>query len=571
MNFDYFTIAAVVDELTQTIQGGRVQDTLEIGEDAIGLEIYYNHARRYLLISAHPVEARIHLVSDRVRRGVETPSPLGLMLRRYVEDGKLIAISQPAWERIIHLEFEGAEGLLTLIVEPMQRRSNILLVREGRIMDCLRRVGSDENRVRVSLPGHPYVPPPPQINKHLPTDLSYELIQQMLDSDPSKAAWRALTDTIIGFSPMLAKEAVYRAMQRATLKAGDTSARDLYSSTSALLEPLFARKWQPGITEADGQITSFAAYPITFLPGWREIGGISEAVAEFYGAPVGIEAYDAGKKPIQAVIVEAQEKIEHKLESLLRSFSDESEREHLRQSGELLLAYQYQITPGQTSFSAQYDFDKPALDIKIDPTMSALDNAKEYFDKYERSKRAAAEIPALIKATQVELDFLRQLETDLMLAANWPEIGEVQDALQLNGYWRGSKTARPKGGKSGPLKVTTPDSIVIWVGRNARQNEDVTFTKGRPEDLWLHAHGVPGAHVIIKTNGRAVNAGVLQRAAELAAYYSASRGEGRVLVDVTERRYVRKIKGGKPGMVTYKNESPIDAVPTGETSSKMDL
>src|SRR5437870_275172 len=100
MNFDYFTIAAIVDELTQSILGGRVQDTLEIGEDAIGLEIYHNHARRYLLISAHPVEARIHLVSDRVRRGVENPSPLGLMLRRYVEDGKLVAISQPAWERI---------------------------------------------------------------------------------------------------------------------------------------------------------------------------------------------------------------------------------------------------------------------------------------------------------------------------------------------------------------------------------------------------------------------------------------------------------------------------------------
>ena len=138
----------------------------------------------------------------------------------------------------------------------------------------------------------------------------------------------------------------------------------------------------------------------------------------------------------------------------------------------------------------------------------------------------------------------------------------LQDVLQANGYWRGPKTARPQGGKSGPLKVTTPEGIVIWVGRNSRQNEEVTFGKGKPEDLWLHARGVPGAHVIIKSGGRSMPPGIIQKAAGLAAYYSASRSEGRVLVDVTERRHVRKIKGGKEGMVTYRNESPIEAVPT---------
>src|ERR1041385_9151832 len=135
MNYDVFTTAAIVDELTQTIQGGRVQDSLEIGDSAVGLEIYANHIRHYLLVSAHPQEARVQLVSDRLRRGVEQPSPLGLMLRRYVEGGRLISIQQPAWERVVQFEFEGAEGPLTLVAEPMERRSNILLVRQGRIMD----------------------------------------------------------------------------------------------------------------------------------------------------------------------------------------------------------------------------------------------------------------------------------------------------------------------------------------------------------------------------------------------------------------------------------------------------
>src|SRR5258707_10133542 len=287
MNYDVFTIAAVVDELKQTLQAGRIQDSFEIGDSAIGLEIYATHARHYLLISAHPQEARVQLVGDRVRRGVEQPSPLGLMLRRYVEGGRLVAIQQSAWERVIQFEFEGPEGPLTLIAEPMERRSNILLVRDGKIMDCLRRVGADENRVRVSLPGHQYVPPRRQLHKQPPTDLSLELIGAALDADPGKAVWRSLTDNILGFSPMLAKEAVYRAMQRANIKAGDTSARDLYRTAHELLEPLLAHRWQPGITQADGLVTGYATYPVTYLPGWQASATISEALAKFYGAPVG--------------------------------------------------------------------------------------------------------------------------------------------------------------------------------------------------------------------------------------------------------------------------------------------
>ncbi len=561
MNYDVFTITAIVDELSQQILGGRVQDSLEIGEAALGLEIYAGRTRHYLLISAHPQEARVHLTPERMRRGVEQPSPLGLMLRRNIEGAGLTAIYQPPWERVIQFEFEGAEGQFTLIAEPMERRSNILLVRDGKIMDCLRRVGADENRVRVSLPGHQYVPPPRQLHKQPPTDLSLELIGAALDADPGKAAWRSLTDNILGFSPMLAKEAVYRAMQRANIKAGDTSARDLYSAAHELLAPLLAHHWQPGITKTDGLVTSYATYPVGHLPGWESVESISTALDRFYGAHVGIEAYDAAKKPVEAVITEARERVEKRLAALRRAERDETERERLRQSGELILAYQHQIAAGQATFSAQYDFDAPALDIKLDPRMSALENAKNYFEQYEKAKRAAGEVPALIQAAQGEVDFLRQLETDLALAANFPEIGEVQDALQANGYWRGPRTARPKGGKSGPLKVTTSEGIVIWVGRNARQNEEVTFGKGKPEDLWLHTHGFPGAHVIIKSEGRTISASVIQQAASLAAYYSAARSEGHVLVDVTERRHVRKIKGGKPGMVTYRNESPVDAVP----------
>jgi len=566
MNVDVFTIAAVVAELNDKLVGGKIQDSLELGNDAIGFEVFQGGKRHYLMVSADPQEARIHLVADRVRRGVENPSPLGLMLRRYVEGARLTAVSQPAWERIVHVRFDGPEGEFLLIVEPMERRSNILLVRDGVIMDCMRRVGPDENRVRLSLPGHAYVPPPPQPLKRAPTLLTPALIGDMLDADPGKVAWRLLTEKLLGFSPMLAKETIYRAAGRFDCRAEDVSARTLNEVISALIAQLEESRFEPGITGASGLVTAFAAYEITYLSGWQpaEDHSISVAMAAYFGAPVGEDAYEAAKQPVQTQINEAVDKVARRLEGLRRQERDQTELERLRQSGELILAYQHQITRRQTSFSAQYDFDSPPLEIALDPMLNAVENARHYFEQYEKAKRASAEIPSLVRAAENELAFLRQIETDLKLAANWPDIGEVQDTLQANGYWKGPKSARPRGGKSGPLKVSTPEGIVIWVGRNSRQNEDVTFAKGRPEDLWLHARGVPGAHVVIKNGGRSVPTGVLNRAAGLAAYYSAARSEGHALVDVTERRYVRKIKGGKPGMVTYRNESPVDAVPARE-------
>lgn len=567
MNFDVFTIAALVDELNASLNDGKVQDTLELGNDSIGMEVYSftDHRRHYLMLSADPTLARVQVLEDKLRRGVETPTPLGLMLRRDIEEARIVGIRQPEYERVIMFDLKGAAGEFTLVCEPMERRANILLLRDGMILDCLRRVGPQENRIRLSLPGHEYVPPPPQINKHRPESLTLELLETALKTDPAKHGWRALTDTFLGYSPLLAKETIYRAAGRIDAKCAAIDAVDLLEVMREMLDALLNHRWEPGIVrDEDEQITAFSVYEITHLRGWQPVASINEALGLYYGAPGGIEAYDAAKQPVFGILDDARQKVQRKLDSLKRSETDDTERERLRQSGELILAYQYQIKPKDTMFEAEYDFDKPPLKISLDPKLTPLENAKKYFADYDHAKRAMAEVPQRIEETQQELDYLEQLRSDLTLAANWPEIGEVQDTLQRDGYWTGQKTARPKHTKTGALRVVTPDGIIIWVGRNSRQNEDVTFTKGRPEDLWLHARGVPGAHVIIKTNGRSVSPATIQKAAGLAAFYSNLQNEKRALVDVTERRHVRKIKGGKPGMVTYRNETVMETVPAKE-------
>ena len=565
MYFDAVTAMAVVDELKATLLGGRVQDTVEVDAETIGLEIYASHQRHYVVLSAHQQFARVHLNPEKLRRGVSKPSPLGLLLRRYAEGAWISAIEQPPWERVIVFEFDSPEGVFSLIAEPMERRANVLLVRDdGVIMDCLRRVGPQENRVRVSLPGKPYEPPPPQRLKRDPFTLTPTLLGDLLDANPGERTREVLTRGVLGISPLLAREMVFRATGETNTRAGDTSPRALLSTLQEMLSAFREGRWQPGVVRNEGVVTAYAAYPLSHLEGWEPVSGISQALVQYYGPLVGEDAYDAARQPVRQAIAEARARLQKKLESLRSGLQDDAALERLRRSGELLLAYQYTLQPGARELRAAYDVDGPELVIPLDPALTPLENARRYFEQYEKAKRARAGVPELIAATEQELAYLDQLATDLELATNWPEIGEVQEALQRNGYWRGPRTAGPRGGLAGPLKVTTETGHVIWVGRNARQNDQVTFEKGGPTDLWLHVRGLPGAHVIIKSSGGDVPPDVIRRAAELAAYYSAARNEARVLVDVTQRKYVRKIKGAKPGMVTYRNETPIEVIPRGE-------
>lgn len=566
MYLDVFTLSSLVDEFMDVLVGGRVQDSIDVDHTGIGLEIYAHHHRRYLYLSADQQTPRVHLVEDKLRRGITKPTQLGLLFRRFVEGGSLLHISQPPWERIIQIDVEGPEGEVTIIVEPMERRSNILLVQNGIILDCMRRVGPEENRYRLSLPNHEYMLPPPQVGKHDPFTFTpedmYGIFEQ--NDDPKRKTQQLLTSRILGVSPLLAKEVIYRAGGEVNQKASEADSDTLLDVLREIVTPLGRREWQPGTVETDEGIEAFSVYPLKSIPGWRQVETVSEALSLYYGAPTGEDAYNAAKEPVQMAIRDTQAKLRAKLASLERSMTDDSERETLRQSGELILAYQYALTLGQTELRAQYDFDQPELVIAIDPKLSPLENAQHYFERYNKAKRALDDVPDLIEDTRNELNYLSQLEMDLQLASNWPEIDEVQQVLQAKGYWKGKRAGKIGGGKSAPLRIATKDGFIIWVGRNSRQNEIVTFDKGGGQDLWLHAHDVPGAHVVIRFDGREIPSAIVEKAAAVAAYYSAHRSEGKAIVDVTHCRYVKKIKGAGPGMVTYRNETTLTVVPRSE-------
>ncbi|HID87606.1 MAG TPA: hypothetical protein EYP55_09570, partial [Anaerolineae bacterium] len=212
MYFDALTMAAVAHELRETILGGRVQKVLQPDDLSIGLEVYAGRQRHYLLASAHPQHCRVHLTQTRPRRGVEAPSPLLLLLRKYARGGRISAVVQPPWERILQLELDHPLGMSTLIVEVMGRHSNIILVdATGEVMDAIKRVTPEMTRVRVVLPHRPYAPPPPLAKLAL-SDLTEHRLRRTLAAAQDAPLWRALLGGLRGMSPLLAREIACRAL-----------------------------------------------------------------------------------------------------------------------------------------------------------------------------------------------------------------------------------------------------------------------------------------------------------------------------------------------------------------------
>lgn len=570
MNLDTFTIAALADELRETLVGGRVQDVIDVDALGIGLEVYADRRRHYLYLSADAAHPRLHLVDAKLRRGLAKPTQLGLLLRRLVEGGIVQRVEQPAWERILELEIAGRDGDYRLIAELMPRRANLLLARDGIILDCLKRVGPRENRYRLSLPNHKYAPPPPIRGQLDPAAASEDDLRQLLESaeKPSTQTRRLLPGRILGLSPLLAREIVFRATGDAQSKASDTDSGALHRVFQAVLDPLLRRCWQPGVGSQGGSPEAVSVFPLTHID-WRGFASASAATQAGFEAIAGSDAYKEAKKPAQAALEQTRAKLRAKIESLRRGLRDEAELTRLKQAGELILAYQYALSDGQGELRAQYEPDAPELAIALDPDRTPLENAHAYFRRYEKAKSAAAAVPALIQETRLELDFVDQLETDLQTAANWPEIDDVIQALQSRGHWPGARLKRiGGGGRAGPLRVVSRDGYVIWVGRNSRQNAQVTFKTAKPQDIWLHARGTPGAHVVIRNDGRRISQALIAEAAAVAAWYSKRRHEKTVQVDYTRVKYVKAIKGGGLGMATYRNESAISVQPQDETILK---
>ncbi len=566
MYLDYFTLAALVDALRPPLLGARLQRVLAVDDWGIGLELYGAQRRHHLYLNADNREPRIQLMPDQLRRGRAQPQPLAQFLRSHALGARLRAIEQPPWERIVHFRLQTAETEFTLIAEPMARRANLLLVEDGIIRECLRRVGPSQNRYRLSLPQHRYQAPPPQDQKRPPWPIREAELAEVLSAAGERPIARALSAHLLAISPLLAREICQRAAIAPDTPASAAAAAALRAALADVVAPLVAGEWQAGVARDrdDGHVLAYSVYPLQQFSDWEARADINEALALYYGAPTGPAAYDAAKLPARAAIEDARQSLSRRRTSLARGLRDESEIQRLRLCGELILAYQREIAAGQEQLLALYDVEVAPLAIALEPAQTPLENAQAYFQRYQKAKRAHAAGPARLAKLARDEALLEQLATDLLLAESWPEIDEVTDALRSAGYLRETRQQPRQRARSGPRRLVCA-GYVIWLGRNMRQNAAILSRHSHPSDLWLHARGAPGAHVVIRDDGRKIPESLVEKAARLAAHYSARRGDASVEVDITERRHVRPIKGGAPGQVRCTGERTLRVVPQDES------
>jgi len=313
---------------------------------------------------------------------------------------------------------------------------------------------------------------------------------------------------------------------------------------------------------AGGGIAAYAPYRLTHLPRHETTVGISAAIEAFEAARLGRDPYQAARAGVAALVAEARARLERRRAALARERVDEGEVERLKLAGDLILAFQHQIRPGDAVLEAPLDPDAPTR-ITLDPALSAVDNAGRYFKRYRRARRAAEALPERLAEAEAQLATLEQIDTDLALAEDRPGIDAVHEAMRTSGLLSRALPRRVAGAQAAarPLQVMSGDGLVILVGRNSRQNEIVTFDRAARGDLWLHAHGVPGAHVVVKSAGRPVPEPTVREAAALAAWYSRARDRAQADVVVTDARHVRRLRGGGPGMVTCDHTRTVTVRP----------
>jgi predicted ribosome quality control (RQC) complex YloA/Tae2 family protein len=559
MSFDALTLAAVRDELEPLLTGARMQKLVFVDALSLAVEFFApSVGRTNVLMSAHLEHGRVQRIGQLPARGVERDTPFSLLVRKHLRNARVGSVRQPLLERVFELDCEQRDSSnrpyrVLLIVEAMGRRSNLVLVdAQGAIMDAARRTPPSRNARRPILPHLPYTSPPPQ-ERLLPEAITAEALAH---GEPAPLAKR-LAERVAGLSPLAAREVAFRA----TAATHPTpSAVDWLHVTRTVRAFVSARNWSPTVAyDPGGQPLEYAAYELTHLAAsgarLEHFPSISDAMSAYYAAAPQRrgDPLAAERKALLAPLERTRQAASRRIAALDYQLSTAtSERDSLRQTGEHILAHQADLEPGATHLSVDGQL------VELDPHLSAIENAQAYFARYRKAREAEDRVPELLEEARHTLEYVGELATLVELADQMDAIRALRREVAVA---TGSAGRDPKRfSKATPYRRVTLDGWEALVGTSAEGNAAVTFDVARPEDLWLHARGVPGAHVILR--GADPPEPILERAAQLAASHSAARNSGAVEVDVTPRRYVKKIPGGPPGLVRYANERTLRVSPS---------
>ncbi|PNV79260.1 MAG: hypothetical protein C0196_06355 [Dictyoglomus turgidum] len=553
LSFDLLTLELFYEETKDLILNSILEKIYQIGNTDIFLELFSpNHGRFKLILSVHPQLYRIQITKKEFPYPVRPPSFL-MLLRKHLEGGRIINYSLVPQERIVEFKIKRfPEEDKKLILELMGKYSNLILLNENHIIiDAIKHISSEVSRFREILPGISYIYPP-KTQKISILDLNEERLDEILNKETS------LKDVLL-------KEVAYMNPQLVNDLLGEKDKEKIKKRILEIREKIIKKELTPIVYFHEDEPITFSLFPLKEYETFekKEFDKIYKAIDFVYSYAFDKTLFEQRQRRLLELVKENIRKVADKIKEFDEQIKEGEDAEKLRIKGEILLFHKDEIKKGvgKIILPNPYNFEE-IVEIELDPSLSAFENAQKYFKRYKKLKRGINILKEQRQKLEDELYYLNSLEFSIENAKTFPELREIEEELEKGGYIREPKEIIYKREKRPELlKFLSSDGFEIYVGKNNKQNETLTFQIAKPEDLWLHARGIPGAHVIIKTNNEEVPENTIYEASSLAAYFSKGRYSIYVPVDYTKRKYVNKPKGSKPGFVIYKNEKTIFAKP----------
>lgn len=560
MAFDGVVIAGLTHEFSHALTGGRIQKIYQPENDELIITIKNERINYKLLLSAS-ASLPLAYFTENAKPNPMTAPNFCMLLRKHLSGGKILSVTQPGLERIIefcieHLNELGDLCEKRLIVELMGKHSNIIFCQpDGTIIDSIKHISLNVSSVREVLPGRTYFIPDTQ-NKLNPLEADREIFLSNIGSRPMPA-FKAVYTTFTGFSPLIGLELCQRAGIDSD-KSANTLSEDelirLYEAFAKLTDDIRQGRFYPNVIYKDEAPAEFSCTTLSCYPGLKAeaFDSVSSMLEYYYAAKSTLTRIRQKSSDLRRIVTTALDRTRKKYELQQKQMKDTEKRDKYRIYGELINTYGYELDDGAASLTCLNYYTNEEITIPLDKDLSARENSVRYFDKYNKLKRTYEALEHLTVATKQELVHLESISTALDIALYEEDLAQIKEELIQYGY---IKRKGPKGKKqkitSRPFHYISSDGFHMYVGKNNFQNEELTFNFASGGDWWFHAKGIPGSHVIVKTDGKELPDRTFEEAGRLAAYYSKAREAKKVEIDYIQRKHVKKVNGGAPGFVIY--------------------
>jgi len=565
MALDGIFLNRLAHEIREVAIGARVDKIAQPSREELVMTLRWRGGGGKLLMSASPQAPRIHFTGDAPENPAKPPM-FCMLLRKHLSGAKLAEVRQIQLDRILHLDFEtqnelGDQVTVTLAMEIMGRHSNLVVIgAEGRIIDAIRRVDLETSSIRQILPGMRYALPPAQ-NKLSLFEAEPAQVLERMDAGKDLELSKALMDVLQGMSPILCREIAHYATRGvdASFKAlTDGQRQRLEFYLTQLTATVREYKSTPTmVLEPSGKPKDFSFVPIHQYGAamlTREYESCSGLLDSFYTHRDRMERVRQRSGDLLKLLANTSDRLTRKLAAQKEELLQCAKRDGLREKGDLISANLYTLKKGDARATVQnfYSPGEEYVDIELDPMLTPAQNAQRYYALYRKADTAEKMLVKLISQGEAELVYIDSVFDALTRASGESELDAIRSELAAGGYVRAhAKKGGKREDKLAPMRYLSADGFTILSGRNNLQNDRLTLREARATDLWLHTQRIPGSHTIILAEGREVPKTTIEQACVIAAYNSKARDSGKVPVDFTPIRNVKKPGGAKPGMVIY--------------------